>query len=506
MRRMRVESPTGCRRRHGWRRRACTAVSLLAVPLLLAGCNLGPAYEKPAADLPGRYAAPAPADAGAIAPEWWRGFGSDELDRLMADARGNSFDIQAAIARIRQADAALQAAGAPLLPTLTANGSETWTRGSGVSRRSGSRTSTFGAGSRTFESRDWSLSLGVSYEFDFWGRLRATQQAAAGSALFSRYDAQTVSLTTLTSVANTYFAALALEDRLDVARRNLRDAEEILRALQGRLAAGVASMLDVAQQEALVAGIRAQIPSLTSQRDQQVNALAVLVGRAPERVVIGPGTLTKLRMPNVAAGLPSDLLARRPDIGAAEAQLLAQNANIRAARAAFFPRLSLTGSGGWESTALSTLISPASVISSVTASVAQTVFDNGNLAGQLAQQQARYEELLVDYRRSVVQALTDVEDALTALRYATEQEALETEAVRTAQRAADIARAQVLEGTSDIVTALQAQSTLFNDLDLLAQVRLSRFQAIVNLYKALGGGFTASDVVGPETPIFNGIL
>jgi NodT family efflux transporter outer membrane factor (OMF) lipoprotein len=473
----------------------------------LGGCRLGPDYQPPAQALPDAWRAPA-TEGAAPSADWWRGFGSAELDGLMADALAGSFDIAAAIARVRQADAQIRVAGAALLPTVNGAAGANWTRSS-VTTASVSGTAlnpVIGTTSRAFDTRTYTLGPNASYQLDFWGGLRATQEAAAASALFSRYDRQTVTLTVLAGVANAWTAALAAQDRLDVAGRNLHDAEEILKAIQARQDSGVASLLDVSQQQALVAGIRATVPGLRQQRAQQVAALAVLVGRPPERIDVRAGTLTALTLPPVGPGLPSTLLARRPDVAAAEANLIAQNANIRAARAAFFPTVSLTGSAGWESAALNALISPQSLLLNAAANASQTIFDNGRLGGQYEQSRARYDELLADYRKTVVQALVDVENALTAWRETSEQEQLEREAVATAQRAADISRAQVEAGTLDIVTALQTQTTLFTDLDLLAQARLARVQALIALYQALGGGWTAGDVPPPGAPIFNGAL
>lgn len=421
----------------------------------------------------------------------------------MADVEADNFDIQAAVARVRQADAQLRISGAPLLPTVSANGQQNWQRSS-ASRSSSSRSS-FGR-SGYFETRTSQLDASISFEVDVWGRVAALRDASAASALFSRYDQQTVALTQVSSTATTWFTALAYQDRLAVAMRNLRDAEEIQRAITARADVGTASALDVAQQGALVAGIRANIPALRSNAQQQINALGVLTGRLPEDIRVSPGTLDTLSLPEVQPGLPSDLLLRRPDIAAAEASMVQANANIRAARANFYPQITLTGSGGWQSTALTTLFGPTSILASAAASAAQTIFDNGLKGAQFDQNVARYDELVADYRRAVAQAFTDVENALTQYRYATEQEALQRQAVAIAQRAADIARAQLLGGTSDIVTALQAQNTLFSDLDSLTQVRLSRFQALVNLYKALGGGWTIDQTVPPEKRIFQGVL
>ncbi len=467
----------------------------------VSACSLGPGYVRPNAFgatgiSPVAFQQSAPA--APIWPDkgWWKGFGSPDLDNLMADAETGSFDIQAAIARVRQADAQIRISGAALLPTVDGSASQRWDRSyaSGLSK-SGYR-----------EARTSGASVSVSYELDLWGRVRATRDAALSADLFSRYDRQTVALTTLTSVATTWFSALAYEDRLAVAQRNLSDAEDILKAIQSRLDVGTASALDVAQQEALVAGLRANIPSFRSNAQQEINALGVLVGKLPEEIMVSAGTLNTLSLPEVAPGLPSDLLLRRPDIASAEADLLTANANLREARANFYPQISLTGSGGWQSAALGTLFGPTSILASAAGSATQTIFDNGLKAGQYEQQAARYDELVADYRRVVAQAFTDVENALTQYRFATEQETLERNAVAVAQRAADIARAQVLAGTSDIVTALQAQTTLFSDLDFLAQVRLSRFQALVALYKALGGGWTTSDTPPPQSHLIQGVL
>lgn len=478
---------------------------LLAVSL--GGCQLGPTYQAPAQDAPSVYRAPAP-EAGPPAADWWKGFGSTELDGLMADALAASFDIQAAIARVREADAQLRVAGSPLLPTVNGSAQATWTRSVITTETFGGTLTQplVGSAHQAFETRSYSVSPNASYQLDFWGAVRAARDAAAASALFSRYDRQTVTLTVLSSVATAWVTALAAQDRIDVAERNLHDAEEILKAIKARQDVGTASLLDVSQQELLVAGIRATFPALREQKEQQIAALAVLVGRVPERIEVRTGTLTTLDLPEVGPGLPSTLLARRPDVASAEANLIAQNANIRVARAAFFPTVSLTGSAGWENTALQTLISPQSLLLSAAGSATQTIFDNGKLAAQYEQSRARYDELLADYRKAVVQAFVDVENALTEWRETTEQEQLEREAVVTAQRAADIARAQVMVGTLDIVTALQTQTTLFTDLDLLAQARLARVQALITLYQALGGGWTRDDVLPPGTPIFNGVL
>ena len=304
---------------------------------------------------------------------------------------------------------------------------------------------------------------------------------------------ETVALTVVTSVADAYFQVVAAGDRLRIAQRNLRDAEQILAAFRARLEAGTSNALDVSQQEALVAQQRATIPTLRNLFEQQAIALGILTGQAPSSLAVKGDTFDRLKFPAVAPGLPSELLARRPDVAAAETALAAQNANIRAARAAFFPAVQLTASGGLQSAALSAITGPGTLIAQLGASLTQAIFDGGLRRGQLDQDKGRYDELQANYRQAVLQAFTDTEQALAALRFLAEQERLVSRTVAVAGRSAEIARAQLQAGTIDIVTALNVQNTLFAQLDLMIQVRLARFQALVDLYRALGGGWTRPD-------------
>ncbi len=474
-------------------RRTVLAGAVALAGCSLAGCSLGPFYQRPRLDLPAAFqASPAGAAAAWPAEEWWRNFRSPDLDGLIERARAYNTDLVAAAARVIQADAQVRISGAPLLPSLTGTGDYSYQR-TGLGSRSTSSFATAGSGSRYFDSRQYSLGLQVSYDADFWGRNRAALESAQATALATRFDQETVALSVVTSVALTYFQMLAAQDRLRVAERNLADATRILGAYQARLGAGTANALDVSQQEALVASQRALIPNFRNSIEQQRIGLGILLGTPPERVNPPSGSLDKLPLPEVAPGLPSDLLLRRPDVASAEASLVAANANIRAARAAFFPAVTLTGQAGLTSAALSALTGPGTLLLQLASGLTQPIFDNGLRRGQLEQAKGRSLELAADYGRAILQSFTDTEQSLTALRYATEQEKLEREAVRVAQRSADIANAQLQAGTIDIITSLNTQATLFSDLDTLTQVRLARFQALVNLYKALGGGFQ----VGP---------
>ncbi len=445
-------------------------------------------FVRPPAGIPTAFrASPESAEAAWPAPDWWRGFASPELDILIARAREQNQDLAAAMARIRQADALTRIAGAALLPNIGLSGAASWRQ---------TNLSTSGQ-QITREGRQYNVGIDIGYEVDFWGQNRATAQAAQASALATRFDQQIVALTVTTSVAQTWFSALALQDRLEVARRNLADAEQTMRVIRGRLEAGTANALALAQQEALVATQRAQTPYLLNQVEQNLIALAILTGEPPEAITMRPGTLTRLNRPAVTPGLPAALLIRRPDVAAAEARLVAANANIRAARAAFFPAIQLTGSAGLQSTALGSLFGPSAVIAALAAGLTQPIFDGGALRGRLELTKAQQDELIALYRRSVLQALSDVNAALTATRLSAEQEELQRQSVARAQRAADIARSQLEAGTVDITAVLQAQVALYTAQDNLAQARQAYFLALISLYKALGGGWTADDTAAP---------
>lgn len=467
------------------------ALPLLPLLLQLGGCTLGPIFASPPVDVPGAFrASPETAKAAWPATYWWENFRSPELDALMNRARLFNNDLGAAAARVVQADAQVRISGAPLLPTLNGTGDFSYNR-SGTGSRSSSGFSS-GGGGHYFDSRSYSIGLQASYDLDLFGRNRALLQSAQANAIATRFDQQTVTLAVESSVASTYFQVLSAQDRLRVAERNLRSAEQILAAYRARLTVGTANLLDVSQQEALVAGQRANLPNYRNTIEQNRLALGILVGLPPERLDITGGSLDKLPLPLVAPGLPSELLARRPDVAYAEALLAAQNANIVAARAAFYPQISLTASGGLTSAALSSITGPGTLVAQLASALTQPIFDNGLRRGDLDQAKGRYGELLANYQKAVLQAFTDVEQSLTSLQYTSDQEAREREAIAVAQRAADIANAQLQAGTIDIITSLNTQTTLYNYLDLLTQIRLSRFLALLNLYKAMGGGFTVA--------------
>ncbi|MEH2555566.1 multidrug efflux system outer membrane protein [Bradyrhizobium algeriense] len=464
-------------------KRLARSLAVLGLVAASSGCILTKDLPDPALDVPEGYKAARLSKAADALPtlDWWRGFRSRELTGLMEEAQTVNLDIAAATARFKQADAQARIAGAALLPTLSGSGSESY------SRTSGSSASGLSIGGR--EVVNYSASLSASYELDFWGKNRDAAQAAEETAIANRFDRDVVALTTLTTVANAYFQVLTAQDRLRTAQQNIASAERILNAIRDRFKAGTGTDLDVAQQESVVANQRAQVPPLKQTLDQNINALATLVSRPPESVRVKGGSLNQIGSPRVTPGLPSELLTQRPDIRRQEAQLASATANVGNARAQFFPSIQLTGQGGYQSSALSSLFQPHAAFFSMVGSLTQPIFDGGRILGNFEFTKARQDELLQIYRKTVVQAFADVDNALYSIRQTTERLRLQREVVAASRRAFQLAEQQLRAGTADIVTVLNTQTTLFQAEDLLWQAQLARLQAIVSLYQALGGGW-----------------
>jgi multidrug efflux system outer membrane protein len=458
----------------------------LAALAALAACSVGPAYKRPDIPLPPQWQETSTNEAAAVWPsaDWWHGFGSDKLDELIAEAQRSNDDLAAAIARVQEADAQARIAGAPLLPSLDFSADATRQRAPISGTGTGTGT---GTGRATFNT--FNPELTASYELDFWGKNRALRDAARATAIASHYDKETVALTVISSVATSYFQALEFRDRLDVARQNLVNGQKILHGLQLEQTAGIATALDVAQQETTVAILDAAIPPLEEQFRQIVNALAVLIGKTPESIDVDTGTLNSLKSPLVAPGLPSQLLSRRPDVAESEQQLISANADITVARAALFPSIQLTASGGYESSALSSLINPASRVWSLSAGLTQPIFHGGALRGQVMFSNARYAELLSSYHKTVISAFGNVENALVAARQTKEQQVRQQKAVDTARRAFQYAQTQMSAGTVNILTVLNTENALFSAQDELVQIQYLHLQSLVDLFTALGGGW-----------------
>ena len=447
----------------------------LVVALGASGCALDPDVASLTTPLPARFRNASSAAPGWPSDGWWRTFASTELDRLVRTARTSNLDAAAAQARLEQADARIKVASQPLIPGLSASSD------AGQSYRGG-----LGAGGRA---RTLSIGLSTSYELDFWGKNLSRRRSAEAGAAASEFDLATIGITTDASVANTYFQAVALRQQIAIARENLASAQRILEAVQARVRFGTASNLDEAQQESLVDNVRAAIPGLEIQLEQTLYALAVLLGQTPGSLRLATTSLNSLHIPRVRAGLPSGLIERRPDIARAEAQLAAARFDIQFAKAQLLPSIQLTGQGGFQSAALRSLLDPAGQFYQIAAGVTQPILDAYGLQGEVEVSQGRFRELLADYHRTVLVALQEVESALVAYAKTAEQEMLQAKAVESSQRAYDISVEQLRAGIIDRTTLLNTEQTLFSAQNALVGARLARFQSVVDLVRALGGGF-----------------
>ena len=433
-------------------------------------------------DLPKNYAAARTREASEIA-QWPDLFGSSELSHLTRAALEGNLDIAAAAARIRQAEGAAQVAGANLYPEITGGENISRSLSPGTLRAAAppfTRTAT----------NNFNLGLSASYLLDLFGRERLLADTARADALATIYDRETIALATTSSLTNLYFQLLAAQDRRRFALDNLRTAEQVLDAIRARADVGTATALDVAQQEGVVAAQRASIPALEQTIAQSRNLIAVLTGVTPESLALTGGSLRRLRIPQVQPGLPADLLARRPDIAGAELRLAAERANVEAARRAFLPTITLTASGSLQSGVFKNWMRPDALAASLAQGLTQPIFDGGALSGKLRQAEGREIEMLQAYRKAILTALSDVENALIAIEQTMKHEKLQAQVVATAQRAQNITAERLREGTIDVVTLLNTQLTLFQAQDQLTQVRLQHVQAYVNLFQALGGGWS----------------
>jgi NodT family efflux transporter outer membrane factor (OMF) lipoprotein len=457
----------------------------LCIIATTAGCVLTQDLPDPALDIPQVYKPQGyKAATNHDAPpalDWWRGFRSRELTDLMEQAQTVNLDIAAAVARFIQADAQARIAGAALLPSLSGAGSESY------SRTSGSSASGLSIGGR--EVVNYQASLSASYQLDFWGQNRDALQVAEETATADRFDRDVVALTTLSSVANAYFQVLASQDRIRTAEQNIASATRILDAIKERLKAGTGTDLDVAQQEAVLANQKALVPPLRQTLGQNINALATLVSRPPESLHVTGGSMNHISVPRVTPGLPSELLTQRPDIRRQEADLASATANVGNARAQFFPSIQLTGQGGYQSSALVSLFQPHAAFFSMVGGLTQPIFEGGRILGNFELTKARQDELLQTYRKTVVSAFADVDNALVAIKETTDKLRLQRDVVAASRRAFQLSEQQLRAGTADIVTVLNTQLTLFQAEDVLWQAQLARLLAFVSLYQALGGGW-----------------
>ena len=413
-------------------------------------------------------------------PDWWQKFGSPELSDFLVQAHSANRDLAAAVARVMEARAQTTIQRAALFPLLNL-------QAQGLRSAPGSIDSTSGLSSAPTNS--FGLSLGASYEVDIWGLARSNLRAAEETLKSARFAQQAVALSLTANVANAYFSVLALRTRIAIANEDITAINGILSIIKLKVSTGTSSHLDLAQEQAQMESVEAELPQLEEQELETRVALAVLLGEPPERLEVKTPTAETIRPPLVTPGLPSDLLIRRPDVAEAEANLASAHANVDAARAAFLPQFALSGSGGFASAAIGTLLHGPSAAWDYGGSLLQTVFDGGKLRGQAALARATQEELIASYQLAVLNAYADVETALGQVKnYSAAQDHL-TREVDAAREAFQISQLQYRQGATELLTVLQSQQTLFLAEDQLAQITLARVQGIVHLYEALGGGW-----------------
>jgi outer membrane protein, multidrug efflux system len=458
------------------------SASAAVLALTLTACSSLPEAMAPS-EVPGAFTAPQSADAVDAMPsaDWWKNFNSEELTGLVTAARQDNLDLAIYAARVEQMRAKTGIAWADIFPTVSAEGTakRSATSSSVSGKRKETATNSFGA------------ELTASYELDFWGKNREYISAARNNARAAIFARDVEWLTVSADVANAYFAVLAYRDRLNIAKKNVEAAGRIMAITEAKVKNGASSNLELAQQTATLRSTEATIPQYEEYEREALYALAILLGKAPEGFDVKGQSLDGLMAPPIKPGLPSDILARRPDIAEAEADLKASHANLNAARLAFLPTISLTGTGGYASTDFSKLISPENLAWTAGATVLQAIFDGGTLTSTRDYYKALEVEQVATYRSTVLTALSDVETALGSTSSLAERERLIADQVKNAKEAFRISELQYREGVTDLLTVLGTEQTLFTAQDTLAQIRLARLESVVGLYRVLGGGWSS---------------
>ena len=456
---------------------------LLGAVLLLAGCLMGPNYKQPELDLPTGQAA----DNFSIFTnaQWWTVFDDEVLNQLETEALAYNKDLQAAVARVDEARAAVGIATADQLPSLSA---------AAQSGRAGSK-----AGSGESQS---TANVSVSFELDLWGKYRRLSEAARAQLLASEAARDTVRLTLTADVAKNYFALRMLDAQLEIAQRTLKARQENVRIYTSRYKNGYSTEVDLKRVEANMASVQAQEQQLRLKISQTETALSVLVGKSPRQIAEGATPRGKklaeiTLIPNVPEGLPSDLLARRPDVRSAEGSLIAANANIGAARAAYFPSIPLTASAGYASGALNNLFTGSSGVWAIGGQLLALIFEGGKIRAQNKQAEAQYREMLATYEKTVQGAFKEALDALSANRINREIFESYNQQTVAMQRSYDLTKKQEDAGLIGVTDLLSVEENLLSAEMNLASARNDELAAVVNLSKALGGGWNVQDGFGP---------
>lgn len=452
-------------------------VSTLAIVAVLSGCSLIPEYMRPNIDMPamwkGGKVAMEPATVNA---DWWKNFNNKELNALMDMALSNNNDLRAALARVSQARADARISGAALLPTLDAKGNA----GGTLSHRRGSDS--------RWETNN-SAGLTVGYELDLFGGNRAGVKAARARLTGSVFDHDALALVLMGDVARQYFSLVSLRERVAISESNLVNERNVMKIVQARFDAGSSSALDVSRQKAEVATNEAALASLKNQASIAENALSVLTGQAPRSFKLKTKVLEQVKVPKVPLTQPSSIVTQRPDIRKSEQDMIAANADIGVARAALFPTINLGA------TALAAF-SPVSQSLALAATLVGPIFHGGALQGGVQKANAREMELAENYRKIILTSLQEVENALSSAKAARARELSFGVAMAESRKTYSLSRDLYEAGSVDYQTMLDSQRTLLNAEDSHAQAQLELLNAIVDLYKALGGGWHS----GPAKP------
>jgi multidrug efflux system outer membrane protein len=456
---------------------------LLSAVLLASGCTVGPNYKRPAVSVPGSYrgtisdetAQPQLATLGD--QKWWDVFQDEQLRTLVRTALNHNYDLRIAASRVLEARAQLGITRADQFPTLGAGA------GIGDARQAQSKFLP------AFETSTGQVNVSAVWQLDFWGTYRRATEAARASLLASEWARREVVSTLVANVASAYFQLRSLDLQLEISKRTLNSRQESLRLTRILADGGSTSLLDVRQAEQLVFTASAEIPLLEQQIEQQENFLSILLGQNPGDIPRGQ-TLTEQRQPpEVPPGLPSSLLERRPDIQQAESQLVAANAEIGVARSAYFPQISLSGAGGFQSSALTSLFTGPAGAWSFGASLAQPIFTGGRLRSEVRLAEARQQTAALFYQQSIQGAFRSVSDALVAYHKTREFREQQELLFRSAEDAARLSHMRYNGGVTGYLEVLTNETNAFSAELGLVEARLNELLALVQLYQALGGGW-----------------
>ena len=456
---------------------------------LLAGCTVGPNYQRPAIPAPANFRAPEgtstadPASVGDL--KWFEVFKDERLQELVRTALEQNYDLRDAVARVDAARAQLGITRSDQLPGVGVGADISTIR---LSRNGQTPlpVSFVPSQNRTFGSATLGL---LSYEVDIWGKLRRATEAARANLLSAEENRKTVTTTLVSEVASAYFSLRALDYQLEISQRTLATRKDSLGLIQNRQAGGVATLLDLRQGEQLVYTASETIPALQQQIEQTENQISLLLGKNPGDVARGKSLTEQDMPPEVPAGLPSALLERRPDIRAVEQNLIAANAEIGVARAAYFPEISLSGFLGGQGTQLSSLFAGPSAVWNFTPQVTQPIYVGGRLRSEVKLSQAQRDSALIQYEKTIQTAFTEVSNALIAHQRVRESRVQQELLVAALQDRKNLAYIRYRGGVDTLLNALDSDRDLFQaELDL-SRIRLNELDSVVELYKALGGGW-----------------